>query len=218
MSALQDAPIIMRRYARSEISGTMDGWNEIMPTIRAEIDKGHSTVENLACRSGCNHCCKLKVEALPHEVAEVIDHIRFSDKFDRLQRGVILDRLRYIVERTEGMNADAYLAENIPCPFLSDNGLCLAYSVRPVACRAFGSTNVEVCAQAIPDDGSTFRVLPDSLSRLSATSGLFFTPFLKACLDWWGGFGIEAQVEPSEVEAVVKIQELIEAGAIRRAS
>ena len=204
----------VRFYSRKELRDTLAGWKDVMPTIQNQIDHDIVKVPGIACKPGCAHCCKLMVTALPHEVMEVVDYIRFSDRFSRSERAVILDRLKFVVEQTDGMDEYAYRAANLNCPFLSDDNRCQVYAVRPIACRAFGSTRVEVCELSVPDDGSTFKVVPNSLMRLLATSGLFFTPFLKSCLDWWHGFGIESPTAQGEPEAVAEIQRLLDAGKI----
>jgi Fe-S-cluster containining protein len=201
----------IRFYSRRELTDTHAGWKEIVPTIHAKVDDTLGKVENLACKPGCAHCCKLTVEALPHECMEVVDHIRFSDRFSREARATILDKLRDAVTRTEGLDAAAYRALDLSCPFLGDNNLCMVYSVRPFACRSFGSVNVGICDLSVPDDGqSTFKAVPDMLLALIATSGLFFTPFLKGCLSWWEGRGIESPTEMGEVEQVGLTQQRLD--------
>jgi hypothetical protein len=88
--------------------------------------------------------------------------------------------------------------------------------VRPVSCRAFGSTKVHICDLTEPDDGvSAFRVVPLSLKKLLATSGLFFSPFLKSCLDWWQGDGITAQHTAAEEEAMSMLRSMLDQGMVK---
>jgi Fe-S-cluster containining protein len=206
----------MRFYPRKELLQTQTGWKEIAPVMHAQIDARLQTVADIQCAAGCAHCCKLKVEVLPHEAMDVVDYIRWSDRFTREERADLLAKLTDVVARTEGLDENAYRAADVACPFLGDDDRCRVYPVRPIACRAFGSTNVKVCALEVPDTAphATFRVLPDALSSLLATSGLFFTPYLRACLDWWHGSGIASPVEAGQAEAVAQIQELLDAGRI----
>ena len=91
----------------------------------------------------------------------------------------------------------------------SEDKTCSVYEVRPLTCRSFGSTNADVCAQKVPDEGNTFRVIPNSLKRLLATSGLFFVPFLQGCLDWWKGEGLEGEAVPGVQEAMAEVQKML---------
>ena len=201
----------VRFYSRRELRESQRGWKEIMPTINRQIDARLQKIVGLACKEGCSHCCKLKVEALPHEVMEVVEYVRFSDRFTRDQRSGMLERLRSVAALTDGMDENEYR------PFLGEDHRCMVYEVRPAACRAFGSTNVHICDLSEPDDGlSTFKAVPDSMLRLLATSGLFFAPFVKSCLDWWQGFGVEAAVDPGQLETIAQVQRLIEEGYIGR--
>jgi hypothetical protein len=206
---------VVRFYPRQELLGTQRGWREIMPTIQAQIAERFGHVEGVACRSGCAHCCKLQVNALPHDIVDVVEYVRYSGVFEREQRARILARLREVVTLTAGMDADEYRKADVECPFLGADQRCMVYAVRPTPCRSFGSTNVAVCDLSVPDDGSTFNVVPDSLLRLMGTSGLFFVPFLQGCLDWWQGEGLQAPVAEGVPEAIAQVQRLIETGKVR---
>jgi Fe-S-cluster containining protein len=205
----------VRFYSRGELLDTQRDWQGIVPTIHQQIDERLNKVEGLACKEGCAHCCKLQVTALPHEIVDVVEYIRFGDRFTRDQRAEILERLKDVVALTDGMGPDAYREADVPCPFLSESNRCIVYSARPMACRAFGSTNVSVCDLSTPDDGvATFRVVPDSLMRLLATSGLFYVPFLQSCLDWWQSEGLKAEYTEAEAAAIAGLQALIDAGIV----
>jgi Fe-S-cluster containining protein len=213
---MNESKQMIRFYTRGELLDSRHGWKDIMPPIHAQIDAQVHSVEGLACRAGCAHCCKLQVDALPHEVVDVVDYVRFGDHFTREERARILEKLRLAVALTLGMNADQYRALNLRCPFLADNDTCSVYPVRPVSCRAFGSTDVEVCALTKPDDQkSAFRAVPASLQRLLATSGQFFTPFLQSCLDWWQGDGVTSRHTKEELEAMAMLRDMLDRGMVK---
>ena len=203
---------LMRFYSRAELIGTTEGWRETMPPIHQETAERLQSVEGLACRAGCAHCCKLQVTVLPHEVMDVVDYVRFGDRFTREQRAQVLGRLQNAVALGQGLDAHQYRAADIVCPFLDDESHCMVYSARPMSCRAFGSVNVHICDLSEPDDEkSTFRIIPDAWVGLLYTSGLYFVPFLQSCLDWWQGQGIKAPVTEEELAQTEHVQERLDA-------
>jgi Fe-S-cluster containining protein len=202
-------------YTRKELLASQREWKDVASVVHGQIQKKIATVEGLACKPGCAHCCKLLVHCLPHEAVDVVEYIRFSDRFTREQRAQILERLRAVVKLTAGVDANVYRALDVACPFLGEDHRCMVYPVRPLACHAFGSTDVAVCKLEKEDDGrSTFKAVPDSLLRLGATSGLFYTDYLRACLDWWEGEGVTARPEEDEIVALGLIRAILEAQGV----
>ena len=80
----------------------------------------------VACRAGCDQCCKQPIPVTPLEVLALHSHARHRLPQDSL--AALGDRLAAF----EGDKRDMTL----PCPFLQDGG-CLVYPVRPVACRQY---------------------------------------------------------------------------------
>jgi Fe-S-cluster containining protein len=199
----------IRIYKQRELRFIEAGYKKAVAPVYEDIAQTLASVEDVACRKGCAHCCKLKVEVLPPEVAIIVDHVR--NNFPPALRQSILDKLKSnsVVESTA--DANEYREADLRCAFLGGDDLCMVYDVRPMNCRAFGSTNVNVCNLSEPDDEkTTFSATPDSMMMLVATSGLFWTGFHQAALDYWMGLPITVTVTDEQMEVVLAVRQLLD--------
>lgn len=94
----------------------------------------------LACRTGCNFCCHLRVSVLPHEAIALFRYLQSRMPATAAQQ--VRARLRHNVGTPP----------TVPraCAFLVD-GECAAYEVRPSACAAYHSMSRERCEQSFLD-------------------------------------------------------------------
>ena len=113
----------------------------------------------LDCGKGCAYCCYPPVSASVPEVANIIGYLRAvaGEQLARETR----ERLEKAFQVTRGMSAQERFAVSLPCPFLVDEQ-CSVYPVRPLSCRGFNSTDVEVCRRNYED--------PKNLSPVNAFS------------------------------------------------
>jgi Fe-S-cluster containining protein len=95
-----------------------------------------------ACREGCDWCCHLTVGTTAPEVIRIAEYLRrtlspeeFLATRERVAASDDCKRRMSLGER-----ADARL----PCPLLV-NHRCIAYSVRPLTCRGFNSSDAHQC-------------------------------------------------------------------------
>jgi Fe-S-cluster containining protein len=197
---------MIRIYKQNELRFVERGYKAAVAPIYEDLDVAFASVDGAACTKGCSSCCRLYVEVLPPEIAIIIDYVR--NNFPPALRAEILEKLRRnSVEENLRDKAD-YRQANLPCAFLNeDNGECRVYDVRPITCRSFGSTNVNVCDLIEPDDGmTTFRVAPQSLLMLVASSGLFWTGMHEAALAYWMGLPVEVVVSEDQVNTVMSLR------------
>jgi Fe-S-cluster containining protein len=111
-------------------------WLPLLLDAYAVIDDGISTAikdredkqgVKLACKNGCDNCCKTH-EDIPVYPLELVGIYWFSvEKITELVRSIL---------KTQLLN---YVKGN-PCPFLI-NGSCSIHSMRPLACRQFNVFN-----------------------------------------------------------------------------
>ncbi len=133
----------------------------------------------LACRIGCNFCCHLRVNVLPHEAIALFRHLQ-----SRMPPATA-DRVRTRLRQYTGSAAvpDARRA----CAFLVD-GECAAYESRPSACAGYHSLSRQRCEQSFQEPAlpagtvaleSLMRVamaLEDGVSAALQTQGLSHIP------------------------------------------
>lgn len=137
--------------------------------VKEAIEDVHAEGEQISCGKGCDHCCHLLVEISWEEAKEMAywlhqqpeaEHQQFLQRIqhnaaeakelflqsrrDKQYVGRVFDDEAEISEATH----DAYFYDKKrPCPFLSTEGVCLAYEVRPSACRMHLVTSApELCS------------------------------------------------------------------------
>ncbi|HMW49052.1 MAG TPA: YkgJ family cysteine cluster protein [Marinagarivorans sp.] len=119
-----------------------------------------------ACQKGCAHCCSLRVEVLPPEAFFISNHIK---TWPQAQQASLIKRLEQHV-----LYADerSFVQYNRPCPFLTANGACSIYAVRPHKCRANLSLNVQPCIET--GDGQEDTALKSAHGQLAIQTILFY--------------------------------------------
>lgn len=111
-----------------------------------------------ACAAGCDHCCRtLPVIVTPNEVFTLARRVRdLVEAHPTLAARVAASEptaaagaaLRTPVDPWSRLAPTSPPAPGSlpPCPLLGENGLCLAYSSRPLACRGCVSADATACA------------------------------------------------------------------------
>jgi Fe-S-cluster containining protein len=127
----------------------------LIDSFRSRCEREDMRVD---CRKGCVYCCSQAVLASNHEILilshYVDEHVPSKVKKD------IKTRTADKHEITRSMNAMEFLRYIHPCPFLEE-GSCLIYPVRPMACRCYLSGNLKSCRNQNdnPDDRSAIAEL-----------------------------------------------------------
>ena len=96
----------------------------------------------VACRDKCYFCCHIPVDARPHEIFFVMDHLQATR--DVSENAAIQETLSAHTQMFEKLNAMQRAATNRRCAFLK-NESCSIYEARPLACRMHHSVNVDHC-------------------------------------------------------------------------
>ena len=104
--------------------------------------KSNNPGGSIDCAKGCFMCCTLYVSATAPEVFLVAEYLR-NETPERFNE--ILERVRAVDRDTRYMDDRARLPTRIRCPLLGSDDACVAYSVRPSACRGFVSSSLEAC-------------------------------------------------------------------------
>ena len=113
-----------------------------------EVEKAEARSRPVACRVGCNYCCHMRVVATVPEIFVLYDYVvaNFTDsEIAALRRRVIeLDTT------TRGLSDEQWGVGRFPCAMLID-GMCSAYTARPLDCRGYNSTCISACRAAAED-------------------------------------------------------------------
>jgi hypothetical protein len=101
----------------------------------------------LACQRGCATCCTLRVSATAPEVWGVARFLKaVAPRLAPL--GIsLMGQVRAADALTRGLDEAGRVAARQTCPFIA-RGVCVVYSVRPLACRGHASHDVKACVEA----------------------------------------------------------------------
>lgn len=94
------------------------------------------------CKKGCSWCCYQEVFAVTHEFLYLHEYVLHN--FPDRERADMLEKAGEKVKRTMNKTVEEQLKVRFACPFLQD-GNCLAYGARPMACRIYLSSSVRSC-------------------------------------------------------------------------
>jgi Fe-S-cluster containining protein len=98
----------------------------------------------IGCKSGCSYCCYLRVDAYPHEIFTITDHI--DARYTASEREALIARLESHNRALRNLTPDDSMKASLPCPLLRDS-VCSIYRIRPFACRFCHSVTVDPCRE-----------------------------------------------------------------------
>ena len=156
---------------------------EMYQIIDAMIDSFSSFAsqqnQKIDCKKGCSWCCHQPVFALNYELDFLNDFIYTN--LPESQLNMIKERAKRKKEKLYHLKGEALLNSKFPCPLLED-GACIAYEARPVACRIYLSKNVNSCVHFYdePEDKTSFPELLDLPMRLGRMINEGFKAGLKS--------------------------------------
>lgn len=119
------------------MSEPADSRQEAHAALVAKVDAFHTEVEgrrgaDLACRRGCDACCRVRLSVSAVEAAAIERHIATLDE-------TVRRRLKERVHVAEQDRTTESSPDEPPrCIMLEDDGACAVYAVRPLVCRTQG--------------------------------------------------------------------------------
>lgn len=112
----------------------------------------------LACTAGCAHCCHSTVHASAAEILRIAGWLKANRSEEELAN--LRARAEDAATKIAPLGLSPRVAAKIPCPLLDGaTSACTVYDVRPIACRAYHSGDVEPCKRAL-ERGEANPVLP----------------------------------------------------------
>lgn len=103
---------------------------------------------SVACRSGCDFCCRVPVDVQAHEVFYAADHIHTHFAADAIE--AIIAQLAAHRARVAAFAPGERDTSRQVCALLRD-GACSIYEGRPQPCRAHHTSDATVCAAYMTD-------------------------------------------------------------------
>lgn len=112
---------------------------ESPPSVRAAV----------ACRRGCDYCCRVPVDVQAHEVFYAADHI--LTHFAATAIEPLIARLAAHRARITSFAPGQRDTSREACALLGRDGACTIYAGRPQPCRAHHTSDAAVCAAHLAD-------------------------------------------------------------------
>ncbi|ACB95408.1 YkgJ family cysteine cluster protein [Beijerinckia indica] len=119
-------------------------------TFDLSVDACAQGMGALACRGGCASCCTIRVAATAPEILHIARHLRaLSETQDKATwTQDLLQRLHEANDTTHGLGEQDRMEQGVVCPFIEE-GLCVIYAQRPLACRGHASFSEKACVEAL---------------------------------------------------------------------
>lgn len=101
----------------------------------------------VACAAGCASCCVVSVAVLMPEAIALADHVRtvLPPEFSL----ALAQRVEAHYRQVRGLQEQQRLNLQASCAFLSAQGNCLVYPLRPLMCRSVSSNDPANCRAAL---------------------------------------------------------------------
>lgn len=109
------------------------------------FDRNSEKAAGVACHGGCASCCTIRVAATAPEILLIARTLRSSPKTMEFE---LRQRISAADCATRRLDEASRMSLALPCPFI-DRGLCVIYSVRPLACRGHASYDEKACSDAL---------------------------------------------------------------------
>ncbi len=138
----------------------------------------------VACRGGCASCCTIRVAATAPEVL-LIKH--YLTKLEQARGAGFLRDLIARIEQahaaTGGVGEQGRMEEGEVCPFI-ENGLCVIYSRRPLACRGHASFSEHACIDALSGEDAEVPISEVHMTARSLVQNALQSALRDAGLGW----------------------------------
>ena len=116
--------------------------------FETNVDVQQQITPQLACRGDCPACCCLRVTVTAPEALLLARFISVNAPAFAERNVDIVERITSMTAAVASLSEAERMAAGRSCAML-EAGLCLAYKIRPLACRGHASFDAEACAAAI---------------------------------------------------------------------
>lgn len=99
--------------------------------------------ENVACKSGCHHCCGgHPIYVQTYEICRLIEAVESHPRHE------------WLVERITAASPTSSTGTQAMCALLDEDGVCCVYQSRPVACASYHSFDEASCRAHAEGNGA----------------------------------------------------------------
>ena len=141
---------------------------EIAVRMFRRMDEATQPLQHgIACRRGCSYCCHYHVYIT---AAEAFALAELVGKLDPNVRAQVETRLNENLQAVSVMTVDQHIHTNMRCAFLDDSGECIAYEIRPSACRGHHAIDVNSCKVTFEDTRSPLQNLMKADLKTASTA------------------------------------------------
>ncbi|HKO51230.1 MAG TPA: YkgJ family cysteine cluster protein [Polyangiaceae bacterium] len=123
-------------------------------SVSDELQRYHLEVlpapQAIDCHAGCHWCCHMKVSLTAPEIFALVEYLESG--VSEQTRDRVKARAAELSRDPRIFSSDAKVEARIPCAMLSEQGACLVYPARPLACRGYNSLDAESCRRSLDDD------------------------------------------------------------------
>lgn len=137
----------------------------------------------LACRGECAACCRLRVAATAPEIFLLARFVSVNAAAFA-ERGIkLLERVAEADRTIGGLSEDQRMAIQYACPLI-EGELCLAYNVRPLACRGHAAFDKASCVAAARGEAVETPVSAAHLFVRSVVQNALMAALRRSGLAW----------------------------------
>ncbi|MEH0019534.1 MAG: YkgJ family cysteine cluster protein [Desulfobacter sp.] len=131
-----------------------------------------------ACKPGCAYCCHLRLGVSIPELLVIFYELEAQSTPEGL--AYFKNKIADVLSRGNTLSEAFWHDTQTPCPFLDDQGRCLIYPIRPFSCRAYHSTDAEVCRKGYEE---MCEVQVPCFPLYRATTDMYTSVFIKVLSD-----------------------------------
>jgi Fe-S-cluster containining protein len=171
--------------------------DDLINTLSIYANKEGRSID---CKKGCEWCCHQPIYALSYEMEYLNAFVKTN--FDKQKQDEIKSRAKTKDIKLKSLNEQDLQNSKHPCPLL-ENGSCIAYQARPMACRIYLSSNVNTCLKFYknPTDEKSIPALLDFPLR----AGRMMNEGFKAAIKTGGLPSVEFRIEEILLVSPVKL-------------
>lgn len=137
----------------------------------------------LACAGECAACCRLRVVVTAPEAFLIARFIAVNNEALRARGVDLLRRIDEAASEVGGLSDAQRMAARRGCPFI-EGELCLAYRLRPLACRGHAAFDREACGEAAAGENADVAISTPHLIVRSLTQNAMMSALRAAGLAW----------------------------------